>query len=99
MRKRTVLGIGTLLVVGGLLAGCTWFGPQSLNSPLSVNGPEQDYILTFKTNPNHVEGLIEAAGGSVRAVLDEVDAVLVTASPDALAAIEGLAGFPQRSPM
>ena len=93
MRKRTVLGVGLLLLLGAVLAGCTWFGPQGVNSPLSMDAPGQDYIVTFNRLPGGVVEDIEAAGGTVRTVLSEVDAVLVTASPDVLAAIEGLNGF------
>ena len=93
MRRRTVLGIGILLVLGGLLAGCTWFGAESLNLPQSIDTPGRAYILAFHRLSPGVAGEIEALGGTVLRVLDEIDAVLVTASPDELAAIEGLSGF------
>ena len=93
MRKRMVVGVGLLMALGVLLAGRTWFGPEGLQAPQSVVAPEQNYILSFARLPGDVAEEIEAAGGRVRGVLTEIDAVLVSASPDALASIEGVKGF------
>lgn len=92
MKRRLVLGICALAVLGLAIGGCTWFGTQSLG-PQSISQGE-DYILTFNRLPGDVEGEVEAAGGIVNRVLEELDAVLVTAtSPDFLAQIAGVRGL------
>ena len=92
MKRRLVLAGVSLAIVAAVLAGCTWFGPESLVGPQSVNLGE-DYILTFNKLPANIEGVIAAHGGVVRSVLEEVDAVLVNGDADFLAAVEGVDGY------
>jgi len=75
-----------------MLAGCTWLSPTGLVGPQSV-GIGEDYILAFHKLPKDVESTIEACGGTVRAILKEIDAALVTGDGDFLAAVEGVQGF------
>jgi len=92
MERRLVLIGSCVLALPMILAGCTWFGQQSLVGPQSAETGE-GYILAFSKLPNDVEETIEAHGGTVRSVLEEVDAVLVTGDAAFLAAIERVKGF------
>ncbi len=92
MKRRLVWAAGCMLILAAIIIGCTWFGQKSTAGPQSADEGE-DYILTFRKLPKDVEAAIEAYGGAVRAVLEEVDAVLVTGDADFLTAVEGLAGF------
>jgi subtilisin family serine protease len=92
MKRRLVTGIGCLVALGLLIAGCTWFDAQDLGPQSLVTG--EDYILSFNVLPKNVEDEVEAAGGVVNRVLDQIGAVLVTAtSPDFLDEIAGLPGL------
>jgi len=92
MNRRWLASALCALGMGLILVGCTWFGQQSLFGPQAVERGEK-YILAFHKLPKDVEGTIELYGGSVRAVLEEIDAVLVTGDARFLAAIEGVKGF------
>ena len=92
MRRRLALAAGCLLVLAVSLGGRTWFGQKSLVSPQSANAGA-DYILAFYKLPGDIEATIASYGGTVRAVLEEVDAVLATGDADFLAAIEAVEGF------
>ncbi len=54
---------------------------------------EQDAILAFRQLPDGIEDTIASMGGMVRAVLGEIDAILVTGTSDFLVAMEGVKGF------
>ena len=92
MKRRWAMIASGLLVVAMVLGGCTWFGQKGLVGPQSIEAGE-NYILTFHKLPKNVEATIGSYGGTVRAVLGEIDAVLVTGDADFLAAIEGVSGF------
>jgi len=97
MKKRLVLVASCGLALAILLAGCTWFGTESLVGPqsLEVSG---DYILAFSKLPSDIEATIEAYGGSVRSVLEAIDVVTVRVTQEALVAIEGIEGFVSAAP-
>ena len=93
MKKRIGLLLGSLLLLGLLLSGCTsLFSPGSSVGPQSID-VQQDAILAFHHLPEGIEDTIEGLGGTVRAVLEEIDAVLVTGTSEFLLAVEGLPGF------
>ncbi|MCK5245684.1 S8 family serine peptidase [Candidatus Bipolaricaulota bacterium] len=93
MTKRLVVLFVGLALLGLLLSGCTsLFEPQSLLGPESIE-IEQDYILAFNKLPSDIAETVTALGGSVRSVLEEIDAVLVTGDADFVAAVEGLKGL------
>lgn len=93
MRKRFVAVLGGLAVLGLLLAGCTsLFEPESYLDSRSVK-VENSYILAFKKLPTNLTETITALGGSIRSVLEEIDAVLVTGDADFVAGMEGLNGL------
>ncbi len=93
MKRRLILGGYCLFALAVILVGSTsWFGQKR---PAGLQWMElgDDYILAFHKLPKNVEATIESYGGTVRAVLEEVDAVLVTGDAGFLAAIEGVDGF------
>jgi len=89
MKRRLVLGICALVGLALLIAGCSWLGVQSLGPKSLVEG--EDYILSFSKLPKDVVADIEAAGGVVNRVLEEIDAVLVTATDPGF--VDGVAGL------
>ncbi|MBE0636847.1 S8 family serine peptidase [Candidatus Bipolaricaulota bacterium] len=94
MKKRSALSIGSLLLFGLLISGCTsLFGPQDLVGPQSLRGMNRSYILAFNNLPTDIEATIVAHGGSVQSVLEEIDAVLATGNEDFLAAMASVKGF------
>ncbi|MCX6094767.1 MAG: S8 family serine peptidase [Candidatus Bipolaricaulota bacterium] len=93
MRSRIAWGLVWVAALGVLLGGCSWFAePTAVTSKSAL--PGDNYILSFQKLPKSVEAKIAAAGGTVRAVLGEIDAVLVTAeSADFLTAVKGITGL------
>ncbi len=72
---------------GVCVAGADERGPLSLIE-------RQDSILSFSKLPSNVVAEIEATGESVNRILEEIDAVLVTATaPDFPTAVAGLRGL------
>ncbi len=93
MTKRLAVLFGGLALLGLLLSGCTsWISPESVLGPQSVT-LEEDYILAFHKLPNNITDAVEALGGSVRSVLEEIDAILVTGDADFVAAVKGIQGL------
>jgi subtilisin family serine protease len=75
MRERIVFGLGALAILGLLIAGCTWFGVQSLESKSLVGG--DDYIVSFTRLPSNAEARMSSIGGVVTEVLEEIGVLLV----------------------
>jgi len=93
MNQRAVLAVGGLILLGLILGGCVqWMGQDALLSPMS-DAPAEDYIVVFNKLPADLESTIASYGGTVRSVLEEIDAVLVSGDADFAAAIEGAKGF------
>jgi len=92
MKRRRGWAIACALVLALAVGGCTWLAPKGLMTPQAV-GVGENYILAFSKLPNGIESTIAEYGGTVRAVLEEIDALLVTGDADFLAAIEGIRGF------
>jgi len=94
MKRRLVLSIGSLLLLGLLLAGCTsLFGPQDLVGPQSLEGIRSNHILAFNKLPADIEATIVANGGTIQSVLKEINVVLVTGDADFLVAMASVSGF------
>lgn len=91
MKRRWAIVASCALVSAVILAGCTWLSPTNVGPRLVVTG--ENYILAFGGLPQDVEATIADYGGTVRAVLEEIDAVLVTGDAEFLVAIEGVEGF------
>ena len=93
MKRKLVALFGGMVLLGLLLSGCTsLFGPQSTFGPESIE-IARNYILAFNKLPSDIAETITALGGSIRSVLEEIDAVLVTGDADFVAAIEGVKGL------
>lgn len=93
MKRRIIVLLGGLTVLGLLLTGCTsLLGPESLMDSQSID-VEGNYILAFNKLPNHLTETITSLGGSVRSILEEIDAVLVTGGADFVAAVAGMKGL------
>jgi len=94
MKRRLVLSIGSLLLLGLLLAGCTsLFGPQGLVGPQSLERIRSNYILAFNKLPADIEATIVANGGTIQSVLDEINVVLVSGDADFLVTMTSVKGF------
>jgi subtilisin family serine protease len=91
MKRRWAIVAGCALVSAAILAGCTWLSPTNVGPQSVVTG--ENYILTFDRLPQDVETTIAYYGGTVRAVLEEIDAVLATGDAVFRAAMEGVEGF------
>lgn len=91
-KKLAALFVG-LALLGLLLSGCTsWISPESALGPQSVT-LEENYILAFHKLPSNITDTVTALGGSVRSVLEEIDAILVTGDADFVAAVAGMKGL------
>jgi len=98
MKTRVCLLLGSLLLLGLLLTGCTsLFTPGSSIVPQGMD-TEMDAILAFRQLPAGIEDTIASMGGTVRAVLGEIDAVLVTGTSEFLMSMEGVKGFEMAIP-
>ncbi len=91
MRKRVMIGTMVAAVIGMLLAGCTLFSPEESLAPMS-EGASQQYVVEFARIPRDLNASVEAAGGVVVNVLDEIGVVVVEGDDACLQRIGSLPG-------
>ncbi len=93
MKRRAIWLFGGCLVIALSLAGCTaLLGPESPMGMKSLESPG-NYILAFNKLPSDLSETISALGGSVRSILEEIDAVLVTGDASFALSVEGMKGL------
>jgi len=92
VKRRAVLGLGCIVLLGLVMAGCSFLGTQCLE-PKSL-APEKAYVLDFSKLPANFASRIEGIGGNVVGVFEEIDIAVVTSSDAGFAiAAEGLPGI------
>ncbi|MBN1858611.1 S8 family serine peptidase [Candidatus Bipolaricaulota bacterium] len=91
MRKRVMIGAMVAAVVALLLGGCALFQPEGSMMPMS-EGVSQQYILEFVRIPPNLEASVEAAGGVVVNVLEEIGVVVVEGDDSCIQRVGSLPG-------